>query len=87
MAKKAPGCAKRIVKIKRKSGKVVAQFTARSGRDCKPRTEAQRKSATAKQRKHRHLFATASKVCRKETEAFTKSFGNCVKGVMRSNRA
>jgi len=87
MAKKPPGCAKRIVKIKRKSGKVIATFKARSGRDCKPRTEKQRKSATAAQRRHRTVFAAASKICRRETGAFTRAFGNCMKGQMRSNRA
>jgi hypothetical protein len=87
MAKKPPGCAKRIVKIKRKSGRVVATFKARSGKDCKPRTAAQRKSATGAQKRHRAIFAAASKICRRETGAFTRSFGNCMKGQMRSNKA
>lgn len=84
MAKKLPGCKVREVKIKRKSGKVVATFKARSGRDCKPRTEAQRKKSTRKQGRVREAFQEASLQCRKQTEPFTKDFGNCMKGAMES---
>jgi hypothetical protein len=77
--KKPPGCKKHTVKIKRKSGKVVATFVARSGKGCKPRTEAQRKHATRKQSEQRKHFAKSAAACRRAgIEPFTKKFGNCM---------
>lgn len=86
MAKKPEGCKVREVKIKRKSGKVVATFKARSGRDCKPRTEAQRKKSTRKQGRVREAFAEASRLCFRSQglKPGTKQFGNCMKGAMQS---
>lgn len=88
MAKKPPGCKVRRVKITKKtrSGKKVVKktFMARSGRDCKPRTEAQRKRASRGQRRTREAFSEATRVCRRQTEPFTKQFGNCMKGTMKS---
>lgn len=83
MAKKPPGCAKRTVRIKRKSGKVVAEFTARSGRDCKPRTAAQLKKATPKQAAHRRQFKKAAAACRRaRVKPFTKGWGGCMSRAM-----
>ena len=83
MAKKPPGCKVREVKIKRKSGKVIATFRARSGKDCKPRTEAQRKRATPKQAEHRRQFKRAVKACKRaRVKPFTKSWGGCMSRAM-----
>lgn len=73
MAKKAAGCVRKKIVIKRKSGKIVKEFMGRTGAACGPRP----KPKTAHLRVFQQAMASASRSCKRKNLS-RGAFLNCV---------
>lgn len=77
MAKKAAGCTRKKIVIRKKSGKIVAEFMGRTGKSCGPRP----KPKTAHLRPYQQALASAARSCKRKNLS-RGAFLNCVASAM-----
>ena len=77
MAKRAPGCTRKKIVIKKKGGKVVATFMGRQGKGCGPRP----KPKTGHLRQYQQALAHAARSCKRKNLK-RHAFLNCVSSAM-----
>ena len=77
MAKKAAGCVRKKIVIRRKSGKVVKEFMGRTGKGCGPRP----KPKTGHLRVFQQAMASAARSCKRKNLK-RHAFLNCVSSQM-----